>query len=187
MNSTSERTLRVLADRQAILDCIFTYCRAVDRLDRDLLTSVYHADAIDDHGFITGSPADFADWAFTYHRKAQHATQHIVTNHTCELDGDTAHTETYWLFAAMNIAGPPLSLSGGRYVDRFERRDGRWAIAARKCLFDWGGAPGEQPVGPEVLALFLGAGRPSRDRADPSYERPLRVDRTRVGVHFPPQ
>ena len=26
---------------------------------------------------------------------------------------------------------------GLRYVDRFERRDGTWLIAARVCAFDW--------------------------------------------------
>ena len=26
---------------------------------------------------------------------------------------------------------------GLRYVDRFERRDGRWLIAKRVCAFDW--------------------------------------------------
>ena len=26
---------------------------------------------------------------------------------------------------------------GGRYVDKFERRDGRWAITHRDVIFDW--------------------------------------------------
>ena len=28
-------------------------------------------------------------------------------------------------------------LTGGRYVDRFERRDGRWRIAERTFVLDW--------------------------------------------------
>ena len=38
------------------LDAIHRYCRAVDRADRDLLVSVYHPDAIDDHGLFVGGP-----------------------------------------------------------------------------------------------------------------------------------
>ena len=37
----------------------------------------------------------------------------------------------------MNRQGQPLTMGGGRYVDRLEQRDGRWAIAARVCLRDW--------------------------------------------------
>lgn len=178
--SLLQQSVRKLEDRQAILDCIHHYCRAVDRFDRELLLSVYHADAIDDHGVFVGGPAAFADWAFAFHREHQHLTQHIVTNHSCELDGDSAHTETYWMFAAMNKTGAPLSLGGGRYIDRFERRQGRWAIAARKCVLDWGGAPGETPIPAEVLALFTAVGTTSRDRSDVSYDRPLRVAAERL-------
>lgn len=174
------RELRVLQDRQAILDCIHRYCRAVDRFDRELLLSVYHADAIDDHGLFVGGPEAFADWVFAFHGEHQHATQHIVANHSCELDGDVAHTETYWMFAAMNKTGAPLSLGGGRYLDRFERRDGRWAIAARKCVIDWGGTPGETNIPAEVLALFAAVGSTARDRSDVSYERPLRIAPSRL-------
>jgi hypothetical protein len=47
----------------------------------------------------------------------------------------------------MNRHGTPLSMGGGRYLDRFEKRDGRWAIAARVCVRDW--APLAAP--PDVL------------------------------------
>ena len=78
------------------------YCRGVDRFDREMVLSVYHPDAIDDHGVFVGRPEAFVDWAFAYHARHQQATHHIVTNHTCELDGDTAHTETYWIFSGIN-------------------------------------------------------------------------------------
>jgi hypothetical protein len=31
------------------------YSRAIDRLDRELLLSVYHEDAVDDHGVFVGT------------------------------------------------------------------------------------------------------------------------------------
>ena len=180
-----ERKLRELVGRQAIHDVIIRYCRGVDRMDRELLLSAYHPDAIDDHGLFVGGPEAFASYFLAFHRSQQSATQHIITNHFCELDGDTAHCETYWLFAAMNREGPALSLGGARNVARMERRGGRWAIAQRKCLYDWQGVPGDYDLTPEQLKAMLGAGPTARDRSDPSYERPLRVDPKRIA--HPPQ
>jgi hypothetical protein len=179
--SELETMVRELWDKQAIRDCLMRYCRAVDRLDRELLITVYHEDAIDDHGVFVGDREAFADWVMALHSRAQLATQHIITNHNCELDGDVAHAETYWLFASMNTQGAPLTLSGGRYIDRFERRDGRWAIALRKCVADWRGAPGESWLPPEIAEALNSGAPPSRDRSDPSYDRPLRFDESRLG------
>lgn len=95
-----------------------------------------------------------------------------MTNHTCELHGDTAHTETYWIFSGINKVGPP-SIHFGRYLDRFERRNGRWAIASRACLSEWHAALGELPLPPGYQALLNGSGTSARDRSDSSYERPL--------------
>ena len=44
--------IRALLDRQAITDALHLYCRAIDRTDEELLASVYHPDAIDDHGIL---------------------------------------------------------------------------------------------------------------------------------------
>lgn len=169
------KAVQKLQDRQEIRDCIDRYCRGVDRFDRELLLSVYHEDAIDDHGIWIENREGFANQAFTMHDRAQYSTQHIVTNHVCELDGDVAHTETYWMFAGMNKTGAELALSGGRYIDRFEKRNGRWAIAERLCVCDWSGQPGPSSVPKEVRAMLNDGGTPARDRTDPSYRRPLKV------------
>jgi hypothetical protein len=188
-----EHTVRQLRDRQEILDCLMRYSRGVDRLDRELLLSVYHPDAVDDHGMFVGNPEEFADWVVGMHGGTHLSHQHSLFNHTCDLDGDIAHTETYYMFCGMNRAGPPLSMSGGRYLDRFERRDGRWAIAARVCVRDW--APLDAPPDPEdpstmtairaslppaVLEFMRTGPVPTRDGRDPSYDRPLRIEPERV-------
>jgi hypothetical protein len=180
-----ERRLRAMEDRQESHDCIVRYCRGVDRLDAELLASAYHEDAVDDHGIYVGCPAQEPDYFLAFHKKHQKATQHIITNHFCDLDGDVAHCDTYCIFAAMNVDEPELSLGGGRYIDRMERRDGRWAIAARKCLCDWQGQPGDYSLPPDQLALMQAAGPATRDRNDPSYERPLTIDPGRIAN--PPQ
>jgi ketosteroid isomerase-like protein len=172
--------LQELLDRQDILDCIHRYCRAVDRFDREMLLSVYHPDATDDHGVFVGGREEFVDWAFGYHSMYQNLTHHIVTNHCCELAGDTAHTETYWLFSGTNKdpqtgAAQPPSIHFGRYIDRFERRSGRWAIAARACIIEWHAALADLPMPAELLAAYAATGVGKRDRSDLSYMRPLRI------------
>jgi hypothetical protein len=167
------QSVRELLDRQAILDCIHRYCRGVDRFDRTMVLSVYHPDAIDHHGAFVGGPEAFVDWAFNYHAEYQESHHHMVMNHSCELDGDTAHTETYWIFSGINKQGPP-SIHFGRYIDRFERRNGRWAIATRVCVSEWHAAMTELPLPAEYLALLCSGGKTARDRNDVSYERPLR-------------
>ena len=39
-------SLEVAADKMAIMDVVYKYCRAIDRLDRELLESVFHEDSI---------------------------------------------------------------------------------------------------------------------------------------------
>lgn len=165
--------LRTLLDRQAILDCIHRYCRGVDRFDRQLVRSVYHDDAIDDHGAYCGPIEGFIDWAFGFHSQAHTSTFHSVFNHSCELNGDVAHTETYYQFVANNREGP-VSLHFGRYVDRFERRNGRWAIAARVCTIECAGLMNPDPTPKEFLAIMKNC-TTSRDREDVSYQRPLKT------------
>lgn len=188
--------VRVLQDREAIRECLTRYCRGVDRFDRDLLLSAFHPDAIDEHGKFVGGPEDFADWAIGQHARAHLSHQHCIFNHRCDLDGDIAHAETYFMFVAMNRRGKPVTLGGGRYVDRFERREGEWRIAARICLRDWStldaipdmddlsAMTSTSALLSEEERAFMNAGRgPARGPADPSYERPLTLDAGRADAY----
>ena len=126
--------LQELCDRAEILDCMHRYARGMDRLDRKLLRSAYHDGAIDDHVGFVGAVDDFIDWAFEYHG-TQTRHQHYLMNHTAEITGDEAHTETYYVFVGTDSdPARPLIISGGRYIDRLERRHGRWAIARPSLL-----------------------------------------------------
>ncbi len=175
MSEHFSKSIQELQDREAIRDCLATYCRGVDRLDREALLSVYHDDAIDDHGDYVGPASGFVDWAMNYHTSNQIRTQHALTNHLCELDGDVAHTETYWTYRALNRDEPKYICASGRYIDRFERRDGRWAIAVRVCVMDVPD-PVMDAAGPFGDGQFQTT---VRDSSDPSYKRPLTVDVSR--------
>jgi hypothetical protein len=163
-----QRALQKLQDRQDILDVLSAYCRAVDRMDRALLLACYHPDAVHQTGLFAGTPEAFADWVFNLSGKAHFSSSHLIANHVCEIDGDTAHTETYFFSAVMGKSDLELSVAGGRYIDRLDRRNGKWAIAVRKVIKEWWGQPVD--AGPQIVNRAAPA---TRDRNDPSYERPL--------------
>ncbi|MEZ5232714.1 MAG: nuclear transport factor 2 family protein [Acidimicrobiales bacterium] len=139
-----------LADRAEITEVLALYCRGVDRCDIDTLRSVYHPDATDDHGTFRGNAHEFAEWAVQGGRTFWHASHHSVHNVIIEwVDVDTAHVESTVLGInrrrnADTDTGTSTSTGGdgtievfaGRYVDRFERRDGAWRIAHRLALRD---------------------------------------------------
>lgn len=157
-----------LIDRQDIMDCLLRYTRGADRLDVDLIRSAFHEDGLDCHGKVTGTREDFLAW-WLPGQEDRDATQHYLMNHTCELDGDTAHAETYFLAVVKRKDRDDAAIFGGRYVDRLERRDGAWRIAVRVVEHEWnvvGDASG-------MAAAMEGRHRGARDRSDPSYERPL--------------
>jgi hypothetical protein len=166
--------LRALLDRQAIVDCLYRYCRGVDRLDRELLLSAYHPDAIDDHGLVVLGREAFADWAFALQRDSRISHRHCITNMSIEIDGDTAHGETYFTVFSETIVKPNV-VSAGRYIDRFERRDGRWAIAARVCMTDSVYAVDSATLDPAFEALLRSNGVALRSSDDLSYARPLEI------------
>ena len=163
-------------DRQEILECLARYTRGIDRLDKELMKSAYHPDAVDEHGVAQGDPETFCSWAIDYHAEHQRQHHHITTNTTIELDGDTAHCETYYLFWGDNYQGPPI-LSFGRYIDRFEKRAGKWAIAHRVCVNEQVTTLGEVEMPEEWVRIMKSTGPSTRDKNDISYDRPLKRSR----------
>jgi SnoaL-like domain len=174
-----ERVARLEA-RAEIFDCMQRYARGIDRRDRTLLRSAYHDDAVDDHIGFVGPVEEFIDWAFAYH-STQTRHQHYLLNHSADVNGDEAHAETYYLFIGTDREpANHMTLSGGRYVDRLERRDGRWAIVDRVCVAEWMTESTSQ-ITEEVLAMLTEVRIDARDHSDPSYDRPLRAKRAGAG------
>jgi hypothetical protein len=185
MSSSAETdALDYLKSRMDILDCVNRYTRGVDRLDAEAALSVFHEDAIVDYGVLVGGPRDFVDYFFSHHRRHHFSTNHMICNHNCELDGDVAHAETYFAVATRNRGTPAFGLVGGRYVDRFERREGRWAIVTRKCIGEWSATSGDERVA-KLSELFRDVAVVSRDHDDASYERPLTIRPERFGTNVP--
>lgn len=90
-------------------------------------------------GVFTGTADDYIDHiagAITHPRSL---TTHAMTNVLVELDGDTAHVESYVLaFARIKTAdGIADTLTAARLIDRFGFEDGRWGIRHRALRWDW--------------------------------------------------
>jgi hypothetical protein len=155
-----QEQLQQLLAKQAITEVIYRYCRAIDRMDEALLRSVFHPDSRHSH-FYEGPSSDpsradseeqagdFVRFAFgllsTYSR-----THHQLGNTLIDFEDDShAGAETY--FTAFHLVRPrsdPLSgaqafdnemdyFVGGRYIDRFECREGEWKIVHRTGMTDW--------------------------------------------------
>jgi hypothetical protein len=164
--------LEKAADRQEILDCLTRFCRGMDRFDRDLYLSAFHADAQMAAGPYVGDVPGCWAWAQPMHEAGQITTHHSLLNNTVDISGDTAHSETYYLFVARNRDDSNW-MAGGRYIDRLERRAGQWKIALRTNLIEWSGILPTLPLPFADVPDIFGNGAPSRDRNDPSYQRPL--------------
>jgi hypothetical protein len=155
--------LTALADKADITDLIFRYCRSVDRLDVPLGHSIWHAGGEADYGTVYQGPGPgVIDLICRQHGGLLHHS-HQVTNILIDLDGDRAGSESY-CFATLRLEreGQLMQMCvWTRYIDKWERRDGRWGLVHRLAVRDF------DEMGPvkEMQRHAVG----TRDKSDPSY------------------
>ena len=91
-----------------------------------------------------------------------------MTNHWIEITGDHAVGESYVLaYRGTNGDDPQDTLTGGRYIDKYERRNGSWKIAQRAFVMDWSTAsPAKNLLN---LGMFADMDRGQRSVEDPVY------------------
>ncbi len=166
-----------LKDRAAILDCICKHARAHDRFDVDMLTSAYHEDGVDEHGYAINPGPEYAKWANAIHEAGSQLHTHNITTHTCEIEGDVANCESYVMVALLNNDGASARIISGRYIDRLEKRDGDWKISLRRSTVDVLIA-GDASILNAPIFKEQGYCKGLRDKQDVSYQRPLSLDVT---------
>lgn len=172
-----KKEIQELKDRREIYDCLARYSRGQDRLDAELTRSAFHDDAVLDFGTFVGSVDEWLPWGQNYHIALQNASMHCLCNHRCEIEGNIAHAETYFVYLDDSTDGSHAQRAG-RYIDRFEKRNGRWGITDRLCMIDIE----DKNLGADVLAALdpnLLTKQKRGDRTDVSYVRPFRIDRNR--------
>lgn len=161
--------IKRLLDEGAVRDVILRYARGVDRLDWELVRSCFHPAAVleygdrtDVEGFIEGARRGLPVYLLT---------QHSIMNILIDVDHDTAWSEAYCQARHRSPGGDgaPFSdfLWGGRYVDRFERRDGAWKIAHRVVVHEWTSVEPVHTTWPHAVNFTQGR----RDLDDIVYRR----------------
>jgi len=184
-----------IADRMAIQDAMYRWCRSVDRLDYEGMRAAFHPDGTDNHGAFSGSADGLVEWIRERHKNIPFSS-HAVSNMLIEFAGpDVALVETYVRTLQRYPADAAASLaqlSGGqtgtsgfgvdlmtssRYLDRFERRNGEWRIYRRTLIQDWKQMTDVAQNAPKALPGWT-VGR--RDREDPVFvaRRELGLDGT---------
>lgn len=160
--------LEALLAKQEISEAIYRYCRAYDRMDLDMALAVWHPGGTVAYGDIYDGPAaDYFGPSWDYRRTLANFS-HQVTNILIELDGDRAASEAY---VTASLQQQPEDgtikedLYRGRYLDRWSRREGRWAIEHRHFIPD--SYTRIEFDASLARPSFLGLGR--KDRSDPSY------------------
>ena len=155
--------LRRAADMQEIRDCLMHYCRGIDRGDGEALRRAYHADATEDHGPFSGKVADFIPFVLDVLRNVE-VCLHMIQNVLIEIEGDVAVSEACFIAIQRERDADVEDYISGRYLDRFERRNGEWRIAHRVVVLDW--SRREKYKGPspyEPLAAFPVSKRGAED------------------------
>jgi hypothetical protein len=179
--SRMEAALEKISTDGAILENELRYTRGLDRHDEAMIRDAYWPEAKVAYGVLRPVP-ELAAWANETHAKRA-AHQHHVTSLTLDVEGDTAHEEGYILFSAdlirdskFDTRGAPTpgrllaaskaTLGTGRYINRYERRNGMWKMVAHEYVHDIS-------VRLEPLDLCATSCLGRWDTTDISYLRPL--------------
>jgi ketosteroid isomerase-like protein len=133
--SADAQELDAALSRDAIRRLLTGYCRGVDRGDKALLASVYWEDSTVISGVVNASGPQFANDIIDYVTANLDFCFHSIANEWIEVQGDHAVGEHYII--AQMCAGGQDVMTGGRYIDSYERRGGEWKIKARTFVADW--------------------------------------------------
>lgn len=186
------QNIQSTVDRVEIQNVLGRYCRGIDRLDRDLLRTVYHPDANDDHGVFNGNAYDFIDMVLPLLKDITSGGSHMLFQSQIDVEGDRAAAETYFMaYQRMrggrskieDYFGPTYSaaaekagtitedheyIAGGRYIDQLTRRNGEWRIQSRLVMNEWGQCGPMSNVTDEGM-IQHNFRQGSTDRSDPVY------------------
>lgn len=176
---SSNYSADALAARAEITDRVFLYAHCVDRRRWEMLDQVFHDDAT----WWVSSIGSELGWreAMASSRElfaaALDVTHHQVGNVLISLDQDTATSETLCTaYHRVRADAPPGGmfggvgyaydlLAGGRYLDRWERRDGTWKLARRRVHSEW---RHQQPAADGILSTYPPHARGAFDDTDQS-------------------
>jgi hypothetical protein len=176
-----EASVADIATYQAIWENELEYTRGLDRHDTSLENAVFWPDAAISYGNLVAYE-ELASWANASHANSA-GHQHHVTGLTLDVEGDDAHEEGYIFYSSDLVrdkskdtvgaptpgrvaAGSFATFGTGRYVNRYQRRNGDWRMVVHEYVHD---ISLRLPVVDLCAEACLGRW----DSSDISYLRPL--------------
>jgi hypothetical protein len=167
----SDRRQSTVRKARAILptpeqrSAVFTYCRALDRLDHDLLRSCYADDARIEMGSIyAGGPDGFAETAMAF-MGSMRATRHVI-GQMLDLGGVIESYVDAWHLLEDEDGRSNELLVRARYFHRFTDNIGEPKILFQSEVVDYGET---RPADTSWFAGDIGMDRGTRGRDDASY------------------
>jgi hypothetical protein len=136
----SEERIQELLSREDIRECLLRGSTGNDLQDAELWKSAYWPDATEDHGWYQGNAHDFIDRTVPMLLQTMDEAWHLIGNTLVQVEGEQARAQSYFLaYCRLKEAGGARRdlFSGGRFLDRLERRKGEWRISARISKGDW--------------------------------------------------
>jgi hypothetical protein len=169
--TSTDTALQEMIDEFQLRKLVHAYCRAVDRGDIAALRDLYHHDAVDAHGaFSTGSIDGFFE-QLTAARPYIRTMQHNITTVNFAISGHGAEGEIYTI-AFHTLVGKERDIDlvvGGRYLDKYEKRDDAWKLIERTIVTDWARVtdPSSMDMSHPITRDTL---KGTLDESDPSYQ-----------------
>jgi ketosteroid isomerase-like protein len=130
-------SIQEISDRIEINDLLVNYSTAIDRCDFDALDDVFTKDALIDYttyGGIKGSLEE-AKAFLKETLPLFSATQHMISNSSIKIEGDTATGRTMChnpMLSKNEDGSENLTFLGLWYVDKLVRTEKGWRIKERK-------------------------------------------------------
>jgi 3-phenylpropionate/cinnamic acid dioxygenase small subunit len=132
--------IEYLLERQAISDLLLRYGRALDDRDWAKLKTCFTPDAkaiYGELGFQDGRDAIIQTCRGAL--EILDSSQHIITNHEIEIDGNAAHARSYLhaQHTKNGTQGGDNFTIGGTYIDDLVKTPDGWRIRQKELVFVW--------------------------------------------------
>lgn len=141
-------------DRLEIIELQSIYAWAIDNKEGDLFAKAFTADLDARYpGLARLRGLDtFTTWMNVFHSVFD-ATQHLISNHSLDIDGDVVTLRSYIQARLVRKDCPDGDncTGGGYYLDQVVRTDAGWRIRSRQVVGMW------QDGNPGVIAHGLAA------------------------------
>jgi SnoaL-like domain len=124
-----------MTDRDAILELLARYARALDLRDWAALRECFTPDATAEYSGVVLEPGTDAIVRHLSQLGATQASSHLVGNVTVELDGDEARVSSQALVHLVHEGG--VRVRGVFYSDRAVRAGGGWRLKERRHRAGW--------------------------------------------------